>query len=53
MAPHGMWAVQLGLNNESETRELSKPKVEWEAIKKKTIDDYYSGFIEYVKKQKK
>lgn len=50
---HGMWAVQAGLSDEPETRELSKPKVEWEAIKKKTIDDYYNGFIEYVKSQKK
>ena len=50
---HGMWAVQAGLSDEPETRELSKPKDEWEAIKKKTIDDYYNGFIEYVKSQKK
>lgn len=50
---HGMWAVQAGLSEEPETRELSKPKDEWEAIKKKTIDDYYNGFIEYAKSQKK
>lgn len=50
---HGMWAVKAGFSNEPETRELSKPKEEWEAIKKKTIDDYYNGFIKYVKSQKK
>ena len=50
---HGMWAMQAGLSDKEETRELSKPKDEWKAIKKKTIDDYYNGFIEYVKSQKK
>ena len=50
---HGMWAVLAGQSDEPETRELSKPKDEWEAIKKKTVDDYYNGFIEYVKSQKK
>lgn len=50
---HGLWAVQAGLSDEPETRELSKPKDEWEATKKKTIDDYYNGFIEYVISQKK
>jgi len=50
---HGMWAIQAGLSDEEETKELSKPKEEWEAIKKKTVDDYYNGFIEYVKSQKK
>lgn len=50
---HGMWAVQAGLSDEPETRDLSKPKEEWEAIKKNTIDDYYNGFVEYVKSQKK
>jgi uncharacterized membrane protein len=50
---HGMWAVQAGLSNKPETRKLSEPKDKWEAIKKKTIDDYYNGFITYVKSQKK
>lgn len=50
---HGIWAVLAGQSDEPETRELSKPKDEWEAIKKKTVDDYYNGFIEYVKSQKK
>jgi hypothetical protein len=50
---HGMWAVLSGLSDEPETRELSKPKEEWEAIKKKTVDDYYNGFLEYVKSQRK
>lgn len=49
---HGMWAVLAGQSDEPETRELSKPKNEWEAIKKKTVDDYYKRFIEYVKSQK-
>ncbi len=50
---HGMWAFQAGLGGEPELRELSKPRDEWEVIKNKTIDEYYNGFIEYVKSQKK
>ena len=50
---HGMWAVQVGLDNAKEIQELTKPRSEWKAIKRKTIDDYYNGFIEYVKSQKK
>ena len=50
---HGMWAIESGLSDTVETRELSKPKEEWETIKKKTIDDYYNGFIEYVIKPNK
>ena len=50
---HGMWAIQAGLSDKENTRELSKPKEKWEAVKKKTVDDYYNGFIEYVKGQKK
>ena len=49
---HGLWAF----GGEEETRELSKPKDEWEAIKKKTIDDYYNGFIasiNLIKKERK
>lgn len=48
---HGMWAITAGLNSKEETRELSKPKEEWEEIKKKTVDDYFNGFIKYVKNQ--
>ena len=50
---HGMWAIMAGLEEQSETKELSQPKDKWVEIKKKTIDDYYNGFIEYVKSQKK
>jgi hypothetical protein len=40
---HGLDAV-LGGNNE-----LSQAKDKWSEIKTKTIDDYYNGFIKYVK----
>lgn len=50
---HGMWAVLAGQSDEPEKRDLSKPKDEREVIKKTTVDDYYNGFIEYVKSQKK
>lgn len=50
---HGMWAVLAGQGDEPDTKELSKPKDEWETIKKNTVNDYYNGFIEYVKSQKK
>jgi hypothetical protein len=50
---HGMWAVEAGLDDKQETRALSEPKDKWPAIKKQTVDDYYSGFIEYVKNKKK
>ena len=45
---HGMDAI---LNKKG--KDLSQPKDKWEEIKTKTIDDYYNGFIEYVKSQKK
>lgn len=44
---HGMDAFQ----NEK-GKELSQPKDKWPEIKTKTIDDYYKGFIEYVKSKK-
>jgi hypothetical protein len=47
---HGMWAFFA--DNKSE-KSLSKPTNEWEAIKKKTIEDYHNGFIEFVKNNKK
>lgn len=50
---HGMWAILEGQTDQPEKRELSKPNENWKAIKKKTVDDYYNGFIEYVKNQKK
>ena len=46
---HGMDAVQNNLNEKTESKETSEPKEKWLAIKKKTIDDYYNAFIEYVK----
>lgn len=49
---HGMEAVQAGLSKTSLTAEMTKPSNEWEAIKTKTIDDYYQGFITYVKESK-
>ncbi len=50
---HGMWAIQAGQGEDPNARELTKPKDEWAAIKKKTIDDYYNGFIDSVKSQQK
>ena len=44
---HGMWAI----NGIEEGKALSYPKDEWEAIKKKTIDDYYADFVKYVLKK--
>ncbi len=44
---HGMWAI----NGIEEGKALSYPKEEWAAIKKKTIDDYYAGFVKYVLKK--
>ncbi|MCJ0742816.1 hypothetical protein [Pedobacter montanisoli] len=49
---HGMDAVLSGMDDNSEKKELSQPKEKWTEIKKKTIDDYYNGFIEYVKSKK-
>ena len=50
---HGMWAVMTGLDENTETKELSQPENKWIEIKKKTVDDYYNGFIGFVKSQKK
>jgi hypothetical protein len=50
---HGMGAVMTGMGNDSGEKELSQPKDKWAEIKKKTVDDYFNGFMEYVKKQKK
>ena len=50
---HGMGAVMAGLSDEKEGTELSQPKDQWEAIKKQTVDDYYNGFVEHAKSQKK
>ena len=49
---HGMDAVLAGMNDKGKKKELSQPKKKWAEIKKKTIDDYYNGFVEYVKSKK-
>lgn len=49
---HGMDAVLAGMGDNAEKKELSQPKEKWTEIKKKTIDDYYNGFIKYVKSKK-
>lgn len=49
---HGMDAVLSGMDDNAEKKELSQPKDKWAEIKKKTLDDYYNGFIEYVKSKK-
>jgi hypothetical protein len=49
---HGMDAILAGMDDNSEMKELSQPKDKWNEIKKKSIDDYYNGFIEYVKSKK-
>lgn len=49
---HGMDAVLAGMDDNSEKKELSQPKDKWTGIKKKTLDDYYNGFIEYIKSKK-
>jgi hypothetical protein len=48
----GMKAMIAGLRDKKADEELSKPKAEWKAIKEKTIEEYYDGFLEYVKSQK-
>jgi hypothetical protein len=50
---HGMDAVMNGIDNKSGDKEIIQPQNKWPEIRKKTIDDYFNGFIEYVKKQKK
>ena len=49
----GKWAVQSALGDETEMSELSQPKDTWAGIKKKTIDDYYDGFMKLVKSRNK
>ncbi|RZL44251.1 MAG: hypothetical protein EOP00_20550 [Pedobacter sp.] len=49
---HGMDAVLPGIDDNAKKKELSQPKDKWTEIKKKTLDDYYNGFIEYVKSKK-
>ncbi|HEY9833590.1 MAG TPA: hypothetical protein V6D26_23765 [Stenomitos sp.] len=49
---HGMEAVLSGMDENAEEKELSQPKDKWAEIKKKTLDDYYNGFIELVESEK-
>ncbi len=46
---HGMWAI----NGIEEGKALSYPKEDWQAIKKKTIDEYYEGFVKHVLQKEK
>jgi len=50
---HGMGAVMSGLGNGTGDRDLTQPKEKWADIKKKTVDDYFNGFVEHVIKPKK
>ncbi|MDC3388858.1 hypothetical protein OAX11_05050 [Flavobacteriaceae bacterium] len=45
---HGMWYFLAGLDDKSEIKELSQPKVNWASIKKKTVDNYYNSFTKYL-----
>ncbi|HZY40097.1 MAG TPA: hypothetical protein VFE53_25770 [Mucilaginibacter sp.] len=49
----GMQAMTEGLGGKSSDQPLSADKKEWEAIKKKTIDSYFSDFKEALARQKK
>ncbi len=50
---HGMGAVMSGMDGKSGDKEIIQARDKWSEIKKKTVDDYFNGFVEYVKKQKK
>lgn len=50
---YGMDAISAGMDKKAGKNELSKAKESWPEIKKKTIDDYYNGFLDYVKSLKK
>ncbi len=43
---HGMWAI----NGIEEGKALSYPEEDWATIKKKTVDEYYDGFVKHVLK---
>lgn len=49
---HGMDAMLGSMDESSEKKELSQPKAKWAAIKITTVNDYYNGFMEYVKGKK-
>ncbi|MES2388594.1 MAG: hypothetical protein V4543_11390 [Bacteroidota bacterium] len=44
---HGLSAMSASLGDPIDNEPLSLPKKKWSSVKKKTIDDYYSGFITY------
>ncbi len=48
----GMDAMIGSMEESTEKKELSQPKDKWAEIKKKTVDDYYNGFMEFVKSKK-
>ena len=49
----GMDAMNASLADKAGNKTLSKPKTEWPAIKKKTVDDYESDFKEAMSSLKK
>ncbi len=49
---HGLDAMAKFFNKESAPKETTEPKSKWDSIKKKTIEDYYNGFIKYAKIKK-
>jgi hypothetical protein len=50
---HGMGAVMSGFGEKEGTGDVIEPESKWPAIKKKTIDDYWQGFLEASKTLKK
>ena len=40
------------LKKNKKAKDISQPKDRWPIIKTNTVDDYYKGFIEYVKSKK-
>jgi hypothetical protein len=50
---HGMGAVISGLEGDAdEKKALIQPMTKWPEIKRKTLDDYYAGFLDAVKMMK-
>jgi len=49
----GMNAMSEGLGEKSDNKPLSLPENQWAEIRKKTIDDYYNDFENYVMSNKK
>ncbi len=49
---HGMDALSVSFGDKTEKIDLSQPEKKWAKIKQHTVDDYYNGFIEYVKSRK-